>query len=48
MERQNEIDEHIDDLESGLERKGIICVEENEQEPPEGFEDLMYEAWKDK
>ena len=52
MEKRNRADEIQLDLESNYEREEVVVIDdeirgEEQTEPPAGFEDLIYETWRD-
>ena len=53
MEKRNIADEIQLGLEMGNEREEVVVIDDEDQgneqtEPPAGFEDLIYETWRDK
>ncbi len=52
MEKRNRANEILLDLESDYEREEVVVIDDENQddeqtEPPAGFEDLIYETWRD-
>lgn len=52
MERRNRANEIQLDLEMDSEREEVVVIEDKyrddeQTEPPAGFEDLIYETWRD-
>ena len=52
MEKRNRANEIQLDLEVGSEREEVVLrddesIEDAQTEPPAGFEDLIYETWRD-
>lgn len=52
MEKRNRANEIQLDLESDYEREEVVVIDDENQddeqtEPPAGFEDLIYETWRD-